>query len=121
MTLTATFLASNPAPPSDPTPDQNEKKVNKNMIQLIQQFLLIFMILLILDIILIYFTIKSILLCQRAGKWNTLVSILLILVCLFVPGIGFILSIFLIIYAKMTCGSEKTLSPNPVNAFKFKI
>lgn len=123
MTLGITHLAANfPTPPPQSTnqPTTTNQTSNKDFAKVVNEFLAIFVILVIIDIIILYYTIKAVMTCQKAGKWGTGISILLILICLFVPGIGFMLSIFLIVYGNISCGREELVKTSP-NAFKFKI
>ena len=59
---------------------------------------------LLIEIMILVFAIRAVFMCQNAGKWNVLISILLIF-GLFVPYVGIPLAILLIIYANVACGS----------------
>jgi hypothetical protein len=74
---------------------EEEKELFRNMIVII-------MIAVLIEVLLLIFGIRAIFMCQNVGKWNVLISILLI-ISLFTPYIGGFLAILLIIYASVAC------------------
>jgi uncharacterized integral membrane protein len=73
----------------------------------VKQVMYVLVAALLLEILILIFAIRAIFMCQNAGKWNVLVSILLIL-ALFVPYVGLPLAVLLMIYANVACKSGLT-------------
>lgn len=70
--------------------------------ELFKSMIVIIIIAVMIEVLLLIFAIRSIFMCQNAGKWGVLISILLIL-SLFMPYIGGFIAILLIIYASVSC------------------
>jgi len=73
----------------------------------VKQAVYIIVAALLLEVLILIFAIRAIFMCQNAGKWNILISILLIL-ALFVPYIGLPLAVLLMIYANVACPRTAT-------------
>ena len=66
---------------------------------------IIFFALLILDLALLIYSMHCILQCSEFKKWPTMLTILL-MVMLFIPSIGFLTSLGVIIYYHLSCGAN---------------
>jgi hypothetical protein len=104
MLTTAMLMAA--APASD---DKNKKTSKPMTAGEARAFVLVFILLLVIDLALLVYTLYCLFECKLAWYWNVL-----ILLCLFTPGLGFITSIAVIVYHYTTC--RKTSAP----AFEFE-
>ena len=81
-----------------------------------KRVLAVIAVLLIIDILILIFTIYAIMECSKAHGWDSFVTFLLI-ACLFVPGLGAIIGISIIIYYFVSC--RHATAPKAQFRFKF--
>lgn len=84
----------------------NKEKWAKKNDDVTRGIVVIFILLLILDVLIIIFTIQSLLFCSKVHKWDSLVTFLLI-VSLFIPGVGGIVGLSIIIYYFLNCRRQQ--------------
>lgn len=106
--LSSTYLISASAPTSiEATPSPQDKKNLRNVV-------LIFFALLIIDLVILVYSMHCILECSQIKKWPMMLTILL-MIMIFIPTIGFLVSLGIIIYYHMAC---KKVS-QPQKSFQF--
>ena len=88
---------------------------NKSDSELAKRIMTIIIILFIIDILIFVFTIHAIMQCSKAHGWDSLVTFFLI-ASLFVPGLGTIIGISIIIYYFVSC---RHTAPKAQFRFKF--
>ena len=97
--LSSTYLISASAPTSiEATPSPQDKKNLRNVV-------LIFFALLIIDLVILVYSMHCILECSQIKKWPMMLTILL-MIMIFIPTIGFLSSIGIIIYYHMACKKD---------------
>lgn len=116
--LSTTYLISASAPDKN---DSDKSGDSGEGIKTSRKMVLIFFVLLVLDLVLLVYSMHCILECSQIKKWPMLLTILL-MVMLFMPSIGTLTSIGVIIYYHVSCkvGVSNAVSSNPVNDNQFR-
>ena len=98
---------------NDPSDPNTQAYVNKDIISVIKSMVILFVLILIVDLIIMFWGIYSVVQVSQRQKWAWYIMILLILL-LFVPIIGFILCIVFIVLnivqKKSSTGKGKSIA-----------
>jgi hypothetical protein len=110
---------------------KDDENSEKDLMSIIKEYLLIFILLLIIDIVLIVYAYRALKKCKDFGIipdwifWSIFVVILSPILSVFIPMLAvlapfsFITSIIIIIYSNMKCGN-KISSPSPLSFAMWK-
>ena len=100
--LSTTYLMNASAPP-----DKNHEKHKKHKEKVMRDIVIVFFALLILDLAFIIYSVHCIFNCSEMKKWPIMLTILL-MIMLFLPGIGTLTALGIIIYNHLSCQKPLT-------------